>query len=118
MLAGVTAARTPHFALHTVPLEPNVSAPAVVLGVMVPKRWAKRAVTRNSIKRQAFNVGHEFEARLPSAAYVVRLRAALSRTEFRSANSDHLKAAMRLELQQLFNVALGRLAQPVMPGTL
>ena len=93
-----------------------MSVPAVVLGVMVPKRWAKRAVTRNSIKRQAFNVGHEFEARLPSATYVVRLRAALSRTEFRSANSEHLKAAMRQELGQLFDVAVARLQQAVTPG--
>lgn len=116
MLAGVTAARTPHFALHTAPLEPTVSAPAVVLGVMVPKRWAKRAVTRNSIKRQAFNVGLGFESRLPSAAYVVRLRAALSRTEFRSANSELLKAAMRLELEQLFKAALAHLPQTVTPG--
>jgi len=117
VLAGVTTARTPHFALHTVPLEPTVSVPAVVLGVMVPKRWAKRAVTRNSIKRQAFNVVHEFEARLPSAAYVVRLRAALSRTEFRSANSEHLKAAMRQELEQLFNLALARQPLTVTPGS-
>jgi ribonuclease P protein component len=84
---------------------------------MVPKRWAKRAVTRNSIKRQAFNVVHEFEARLPSAAYVVRLRAALSRTEFRSANSEHLKAAMRQELEQLFNLALARQPLTVTPGS-
>jgi ribonuclease P protein component len=83
---------------------------------MVPKRWAKRAVTRNSIKRQAFNVGHGYESRLPSAAYVVRLRAALSRTEFRSASSELLKAAMRLELEQLFSAALARLPQTVTPG--
>jgi ribonuclease P protein component len=87
--------------------------PQVVLGVMVPKRWAKRAVTRNSIKRQAFNVGKDFEARLPKAAYVVRLRSGLDRTEFRSANSEHLKAAMRLELEQLFCHATNRLSPNV-----
>ena len=116
MLAGVTAARTPHFALHSAPLESALTVPAVVLGVMVPKRWAKRAVTRNSIKRQAFNVGKDFEARLPNAAYVVRLRSGLDRTEFRSASSDHLKAAMRLELEQLFRHATARLPQTVTPG--
>ena len=32
---------------------------------MVPKRWAKRAVTRNAIKRQIYNVSAAFEAALP-----------------------------------------------------
>ena len=88
-----------------------MTVPAVALGVVVPKRWAKRAVTRNCIKRQAFQVGKDFEARLPHAAYVVRLRSGLDRTEFRSASSDYLKAAMRLELEQLFRHATARLPQ-------
>ena len=46
----------------------------VWLGAMVPKRWARRAVTRNAIKRQIYNVSERFGDRLPVAAHVVRLR--------------------------------------------
>ena len=72
---------------------------------MVPKRWAKRAVTRNGIKRQIYNVSAAFAARLPAAAHVVRLRTEFAREQFTSAWSDALKAAVRGELQQLFEQA-------------
>ncbi len=83
----------------------------VWLGAMVPKRWAKRAVTRNTIKRQIYNVSAEFEAALPERAHVVRLRASFDRAQFVSATSDVLKAAVRAELQQLF----ARVPVPVRP---
>jgi ribonuclease P protein component len=67
----------------------------------VPKRWARRAVTRNAIKRQIYNVGAASETLLPPAAHVVRLRAGFDRKEFVSASSERLKAAVRAELQQL-----------------
>ena len=70
---------------------------------MVPKRWAKRAVTRNAIKRQIYNVSVDFEPQLSVRAHVVRLRASFDRTQFVSASSDALKAAVRAELQQLFS---------------
>ncbi len=70
---------------------------------MVPKRWAKRAVTRNAIKRQIYNVSTDFELMLSKRAYLVRLRAAFDRSEFLSASSDVLKVAVRAELQQLFS---------------
>ncbi|HYP69883.1 MAG TPA: ribonuclease P protein component [Variovorax sp.] len=76
--------------------------PAVWLGAMVPKRWARRAVTRNAIKRQIYNVSASFEALLPQAAYVVRLRSGFDRTAFPSASSVALKSAVRAELIQLF----------------
>jgi len=69
---------------------------------MVPKRWAKRAVTRNAIKRQIYAVSLEFESSMACAAHVVRLRSAFDRKLFFSATSDALKAAVRHELQQLF----------------
>ncbi len=103
-LAGKTLARTPHFALHCCSLEPGVLFPehAVWLGAMVPKRWAKRAVTRNTIKRQIYHVGAVFESALVARAHVVRLRAGFDRARFVSATSDVLKHAVRVELQQLF----------------
>lgn len=72
------------------------------MGAMVPKRWAKRAVTRNTVKRQIYTVSAEALDSPETAAYVVRLRAAFDRAFFVSATSEVLKAAVRLELQQLF----------------
>lgn len=69
---------------------------------MVPKRWARRAVTRNTIKRQVYSVSQELESSLQRAAHVVRLRSGFDRQHFVSATSDALKAAVRGELQQLF----------------
>jgi ribonuclease P protein component len=114
-------ARTTHFALHVLALDapvmdaaglrPLFDKAATWMGAMAPKRWAKRAVTRNTIKRQIFAVSCEFESMLPPAAHVVRLRCGFDRAQFISATSPALKAAVRLELQQLFAKATARQAQ-------
>lgn len=113
-MAGNTVSRTAHFALHRselvaplslapVPSSPPLfDVPDVWLGAMVPKRWARRAVTRNTIKRQIYALGADFATRLPQAAHVVRLRSGFDRKQFISATSDVLKQAVRGELQQLF----------------
>jgi len=120
VLAGATVARTAHFALHRCALDlassaqPLFASDDVWLGAMVPKRWARRAVTRNAIKRQIYTVSAAPAAPdvgLPRAAHVVRLRAGFDRKEFVSASSDKLKAAVRAELQQL----LARAARPAPP---
>ena len=118
VLAGTIVAKTPHFVLHRNVLAakavPNrsgkqVDAPVlfreqdVWVGAMVPKRWAKRAVTRNAIKRQIYTVSAEFSHLYPQAAFVVRLRSSFSRTEFVSAVSDLLKQAVRAEVQALMH---------------
>jgi ribonuclease P protein component len=112
VLAGTTVARTPHFALHRCALDATAGAeplfgvaPGVWLGAMVPKRWARRAVTRNAIKRQIYGVSGAADTVLPPAAHVVRLRAGFDRKEFVSASSDKLKSAVRAELQQLMQRA-------------
>ena len=107
VLAGATVSRTAHFALHRLPLDAQVPNPVFVLpdlwmGAMVPKRWARRAVTRNTIKRQIYTVSSTVQDSLPAAAHVVRLRAGFDRAVFVSATSDHLKLAVREELKQLF----------------
>jgi ribonuclease P protein component len=103
VLAAGIVARTAHFALHRMPVEaPEPQEPHV--GVVLPKRWAKRAVTRNTIKRQVYSVSEA--AQLPPAAYVVRLRVGFDRAQFPSAASDALKGAVRGELTQLFARAL------------
>lgn len=109
VLTGKTLARTQHFALHRCSLDalPSNAAlfshRAVWLGAMVPKRWAKRAVTRNTIKRQIYTVSAAFASSLSESAHVVRLRSAFDRIQFPSANSDSLRTAVRAELYQLFS---------------
>jgi ribonuclease P protein component len=122
-MAGGTVSRTPHFVLHRAPLDaPSASTgPESTgrqalfavrdepwIGAVVPKRWAKRAVTRNGIKRQIYNVSAAFASRLPAAAHVVRLRMDFARAEFPSAWSDTLKESVRGELQKLFEQAAQR----------
>ena len=115
VMAGSTVSRTAHFALHRAELdatsstgpEPERSQALFAvrdawMGAMVPKRWAKRAVTRNAIKRQIYAVSTAFEPQLRVAAHVVRLRAGFDRKQFVSATSDALKLAVREELQALF----------------
>ena len=82
---------------------------------MVPKRWAKRAVTRNAIKRQIYNVSPQFQHSLPAHAHLVRLRAAFDRTQFVSASSLALKAAVRAELLDLFTQASVAHSKQVLP---
>ena len=84
----------------------------VWLGAMVPKRWARRAVTRNAIKRQIYNVSERFGDRLPVAAHVVRLRTTFDRQKFISATSEPLKLAVRQELEQLFERAVRQEGRP------
>ena len=115
MTAG-TVSRTPHFVLHqwqpsskTATGSGFEETPALFaedvlhMGALTPKRWAKRAVTRNLIRRQIHAVSHEFETSLKPTAYVVRLRASFSSPQFVSAASVALKQAVRAELQQLFS---------------
>ncbi len=109
VLAGAAVARTPHFALHSLSL-PDVeggrnalfASDGAWLGAMVPKRWARRAVTRNAIKRQVYTLGQSFVPALGRAAHVVRLSRGFDRQQFSSASSTALKTALRSELTQLF----------------
>lgn len=95
MAAGIVA-RTPHFALHQ-----QNSTTANRWGAVVPKRWARRAVTRNLIKRQIYALGREQRALLPNADRVIRLRKSFDVQNFVSASSGHLRSAVRTELHQL-----------------
>ena len=99
------APETPALAAQSRPTPAAQSARQAWMGALVPKRWAKRAVTRNTIKRQIYAVSADFESRLTLAAHVVRLRAGFDRAQFVSASSVQLKWAIRTELQQLFGKA-------------
>ena len=116
VLAGAIVARTMHFALHRNALD-VMNMQTVVskthdspelfplqdiwLGAMVPKRWAKRAVTRNAIKRLIYTVSNDFSPRVSDTGWVVRLRRDFSRKEFVSASSEALKQLVRSEVQVL-----------------
>jgi ribonuclease P protein component len=104
VFAGRIVAKTGHFALHyaEIPAMP-AAQPALAVGVASPKRWARRAVTRNTIKRQVYALSDALAHQLAAGHYVVRLRAEFSRTQFVSATSDVLKKAVRAELQQLLS---------------
>ena len=135
-LSGGIVSRTAHFALHRLMLEaapiaaaegassvativsasahtkPLFPAHDVWMGAMAPKRWARRAVTRNAIKRQIYQLSASLAPQLQQAAHVVRLRATFDRKQFISATSDHLKAAVRDELNMLFERANRSLHMP------
>lgn len=83
--------------------QPN--AGSTWIGAMVPKRWAKRAVTRNLVKRQIYDVASRYESQFPSMAIVVRLRAAFNPQQFISAASTQLKMTARAEIELLFTKA-------------
>lgn len=78
------------------------------LGSIVPKRHARRAVTRNLLKRQirAAFVGRD-DALAPGL-WVVRLRAPFDRKQYPSASSEALRLAARAELAQLIDRVVSR----------
>jgi len=107
VLSSPPVAKSPHFALHRASGSALAHAPhlfpvqGVWFGVMVPKRWAKRAVTRNLLRRQMYAMA---QAHLPSAtacAVVVRLRSGFAVSRFPSAASTALKQLVRQELSTL-----------------
>src|SRR4051812_17162671 len=120
-MAGGTVSRTPHFVLHRAATQaspspaPGMEQSGPSMGAVVPKRWAKRAVTRNGIKRQIYAVSAAFEQRLPAAAHVVRLRTDFARKDFPSAWSDALKESVRAELLQLFEKVTRTAVIPATP---
>ena len=117
-------AKTAHFVMHRCALDTAVSDPALHtalfatsqlwVGVMTPKRWAKRSVTRHLIKRQVYASAEGYAHRLGRAAYVVRQKQAFDPKHFVSASSASLKEAVRGELMDLFEqtAAPTQLARP------
>lgn len=76
------------------------------LGTVVPKRHARRAVTRNLLKRQMRAVMQDHGAQLPPGLWVLRLKAPFDRQQFVSASSQALREAARAELALLLQRAL------------
>ena len=71
------------------------------IGCVVPKRHARRAVTRSLLKRQIRGAFCRHAGALPVGMWLVRLRAPFASSEFVSARSAALAAAARDELDRL-----------------
>lgn len=78
------------------------------LGVVVPKRHARRAVTRSLVKRQLRAAFARHAAALPAGHWLLRLKAPYAAPQFVSAASPALRQAVRDELEALLRQA----AQP------
>jgi ribonuclease P protein component len=128
LLAAPTRQRSAHFTVHHVaglPSRPAKAplAPAAVklstgdaptcpepvdesparrwLGCVVPKRHARRSVTRSVLKRQIRAAVERHEDRLQAGLWLVRLRSPFTPGQFPSADSAALRAAARTELDRL-----------------
>jgi ribonuclease P protein component len=122
LLASASIAKTAHFSLHmaspraVVQELPTDAAPVAIetvdnptaLMLVVPKRHARRAVTRNLVKRQMREAARRHAGRWRGATLLIRLRGAFDPRQFPSAaSSAALRSAVRGELDTLFDRAAG-----------
>ena len=136
VLATVPKARSAHFAAHHVAAGPAAPAGRRVdaalgelstgdaqkitsivdnstledhwAGYALPKRFARRAVTRQLLKRQMREAMRRHADDLPPGLWVLRLRAAFDARTFVSAASAPLRQAARAELDVLLRAAARR----------
>ena len=128
LLASRWRGRSAHFALHYVCASPSVperprkpsragdlstttaptvntpvdnSPPLVWFGCVVPKRHARRAVTRSLLKRQIRGAFQRHGSALAGGLWLVRLRSSFAAEQFVSAASPALAVAARDELDGL-----------------
>ena len=136
-------AQTQHFAVHHLPDRPSLSARArraaisrklstgdapeavkpvddlpiqLWVGAVVPKRHARRAVTRSLLKRQIRSAVERHAEALAGGLWVVRLRAPFDKSRFPSAASDVLKRLARDELEALLGTAKHATVRPSVRG--
>jgi ribonuclease P protein component len=103
VLAIAPKSKSAHFAMHCSGDAVMTAQSEICIGAMIPKRWAKRAVTRNLIKRQIYNMAQRYGAMLAPQAHVVRMRASFDTKKFKSASSAQLKQLVRTEMEELFS---------------
>ena len=132
VLATTARSRSTHFAVHHVGLRPTApiwrhqkaeegklstdSAPVTDkpvddlllghwLGTVVPKRHARRSVTRSLLKRQIREALASHVGRLAPGMWLVRLRSPFLPAQFPSAASPALRRTARAELDLLLTKA-------------
>ena len=75
------------------------------LGSVVPKRHARRSVTRHLIKRQILAAVARHAGQLAAGCWVVRLKAPFEVAHWPSAASQALRAHARVELDAMLQRA-------------
>jgi ribonuclease P protein component len=109
-------ARSAHFVLYGRRREATErGAGAARLGVVVGKKQAPRAVTRNLIKRIARETFRLHSVQLAGWDVLIRLSAKFDRKLFGSASSNALNAAVRTEVDTLVERALREAARQSVP---
>lgn len=78
------------------------------LGLVVPKRHARRSVTRTLLKRQMRAAMAEGAGALPPGLWVLRLKSGFDARSFPSAASEALRRSARAELRLLIERAAAR----------
>ena len=78
------------------------------MGLVVPKRHARRSVTRNLIKRQMRELMLAHAGNLAPGLWVLRLKAPFDRKLFISPASEPLRSTAHDELAQLLQRAAVR----------
>lgn len=101
---GVAVDESVDISVLTVPVPTSVR---IDLGLVVPKRHARRAVTRNLVKRHIrATFGEQLRATgLGAGGWVVRLRSPIEVARFSSAKSPALASVVRAELTELMRRA-------------
>ncbi|WP_083566606.1 ribonuclease P protein component [Pandoraea thiooxydans] len=109
--------RSLHFVLYMRQREaPGPDGDRARLGVVVGRRHAPHAVTRNLIKRAARDLFRLRQSGLAGWDLVLRLQRRFEPTEFRAASSAALRTACRAELASLFEAAAARAARGTAPA--
>ncbi|BBU28905.1 hypothetical protein BTHE68_26390 [Burkholderia sp. THE68] len=98
--------RSPHFVLYGKP-----SGKEARLGLVIGKKQAPRAVTRNLIKRLARDAFRLRREQLNGFDILVRLHAKLDRKAMPSASSPPLRALVGSELETLLDRAVREVAR-------
>ena len=93
------------------PSKPS-AGPHLRFGAVVPKRHARRAVTRNLMKRQMRAAVHARAHRLASGIWLLRLRAGYDAALYPSAASTALRRAVREELDRLLDACTDGAPKP------
>jgi ribonuclease P protein component len=110
-VVGAPVDNLPAPAAVVAPTSAPTAAPEAVpqghwLGTVVPKRHAKRSVTRSLLKRQMRAALARHAGQLPPGLWLLRLKAPFVKQDFPSAASDALRAAALAELDLLFKRAM------------
>ena len=98
--------RSPHFVLYGKP-----SGNEARLGLVIGKKQAPRAVTRNLVKRLAREAFRLRRTQLNGFDILVRLHAKIDRKAMPSASSPPLRALISSELETLFDRAVREAAR-------